>query len=124
MQGSFQDSSRLHRSLYGLKYHFQYVWIFPAVKFASYLLNDPLVGVEIEVQLGVVLLDYDPGGLLDCLGAYTAHFRVFFGDGVEKLARRTRRSAGKGRELIIRAKSSLEALHLPFTIHKPSTQHI
>ena len=61
------------------------------VKFASYLLNDPLVGVKIEVQLGVVLLDDDPGGLLDCLGANATHFRGFFGDGLEKLTRRTSR---------------------------------
>ena len=43
------------------------------VKFASYLLNDPLVGVKIEVQLGVVLLDDHTGGLLDRLGSNTSH---------------------------------------------------
>ena len=47
--------------------------------------------MEIEVQFGVVLLDDDPGGLLDRLGTNAAHFRVFFGDGVEKLTRRARR---------------------------------
>ena len=51
---------------------------FSAVQFVSYLLNNPLVSVEIEVQLGVVLLDDDPGGLFDCLGANATHFRVFF----------------------------------------------
>ena len=72
--------------------------------FVSYLLNDPLVGVKVEVQLGVVLLDDDPGGLFDCLGANTAHFRGIFGDEVEKLSRRIRRLAGKGRATIIKAK--------------------
>lgn len=32
------------------------------------LLAHPLVGVEVTAQAGVVLLDDDPGGLLDCLG--------------------------------------------------------
>ena len=76
----------------------------PVDIFVSYLLNDPLVGVKVEVQLGVVLLNDDPGGLLDCLGANTAHFRGIFGDEVEKLSRRIRRSAGKGRTSIIKAK--------------------
>ena len=71
--------------------------------FVSYLLNDPLIGVKVEVQLGVVLLDDDPGGLFDCLGANTAHFRGIFGDEVEKLSRRIRRLAGKGRATIIKA---------------------
>ena len=64
---------------------------FSAVKFVSYLLNNPLVSVEIEVQLGVVLLDDDPGGLFDCLGANATHFRGIFVDGVEKFTRKTSR---------------------------------
>ena len=64
---------------------------FSAVQFVSYLLNNPLVSVEIEVQFGVVLLDDDPGGLFDCLGANATHFRGFFVDGVEKFTRKTSR---------------------------------
>ena len=37
------------------------------------LLDDPLVGVEVEGQLGVVLLDDDASCLLDSLGSDTAH---------------------------------------------------
>merc|ERR550539_2001758 len=37
------------------------------------LLNDPLVGVEIEGKLGVVLLDDDPGSLLDGFGSDATH---------------------------------------------------
>ena len=37
------------------------------------LLDDPLVGVEVEGQLGVVLLDDDTSCLLDSLGSDTAH---------------------------------------------------
>ena len=37
------------------------------------LLNDPLVGVEVEGQLSVVLLDDDTSSLLDGLGSDTAH---------------------------------------------------
>ena len=44
--------------------------------------------MEIEVQLGVVLLDDDPGGLFDCLGANATHFRGFFGDGSKNLPAR------------------------------------
>ena len=39
----------------------------------SDLLDDPLVGVEIEVQSGVVLLDDDPSGLLHGLGTNARH---------------------------------------------------
>ena len=45
----------------------------PVDIFVSYLLNDPLVGVKVEVQLGVVLLNDDLGGLLDGLGTDTTH---------------------------------------------------
>ena len=37
------------------------------------LLNDPLVGVEIEGELGVVLLDDDTSSLLDGFGSDTTH---------------------------------------------------
>ena len=37
------------------------------------LLNDLLVGVEVEGQFGVVLLNQDLGGLLDGLGTDAAH---------------------------------------------------
>ena len=37
------------------------------------LLNDPLVGVEVESQLRVVLLDDDTSSLLHGLGSDTAH---------------------------------------------------
>ena len=37
------------------------------------LLDDPLVGVEIEGKLGVVLLDDDPGSLLDGFGSDATH---------------------------------------------------
>ena len=44
--------------------------------FSAYLFDDPLVGVEIEVQLGVVLFDDDPSGLFDRLGTNSAHFEA------------------------------------------------
>ena len=37
------------------------------------LLNDPLVGVEVESELGVVLLDDDTSSLLDGFGSDTTH---------------------------------------------------
>ena len=37
------------------------------------LLNDPLVGVEVQGQLGVVFLDDDTSCLLDGLGSDAAH---------------------------------------------------
>jgi len=39
----------------------------------GHFFDDPLVGVEVQRQLGVVLLDDDPGGLLDGLGSNSAH---------------------------------------------------
>merc|ERR1719509_483256 len=44
----------------------------------SDLLDDPLVGVEVQGELGVVLLDQDPGGLLHGLGSDASH-RGFLG---------------------------------------------
>ena len=38
------------------------------------LIADPLVGLEVERELGVVTLDDDLGGLLDGLGADATHF--------------------------------------------------
>ena len=38
----------------------------------SDLLDDPLVGIE--VKLGVVILDQDPGSLRPSLGSDTSHF--------------------------------------------------
>jgi len=35
---------------------------------------DSLVGLEVEGQLGIVPLNDDLGGLLDCLGANATHF--------------------------------------------------
>ncbi len=35
---------------------------------------DPLVGLEVESELGVVPLNDDLGGLLDCLCANATHF--------------------------------------------------
>ena len=43
------------------------------VRDESHFFDDPLVDVEVQGQLGVVLLDDDPGGLLDSLGADAAH---------------------------------------------------
>ncbi len=64
----------------------------------SYLLDDPLVGVEVEVELGVVLLDDDPGGLLHRLGADAAHGEAVKKSGVNaKLDRAGSKRAGKGR---------------------------
>ena len=37
------------------------------------LLNDSLVGVEVEGELGVVLLDDDTSGLLDSFGSDATH---------------------------------------------------
>lgn len=34
------------------------------------LLAHPFVGVEVTAQTGVILLDDDPGGLLDCLSPH------------------------------------------------------
>ena len=39
----------------------------------SDLLDDPLVGVEVQGQLGVVFLDDDSSSLLDGLGSDAAH---------------------------------------------------
>ncbi len=39
----------------------------------THLFDDALVRVEVESQLGVVLLDDDSGGLLDRLGADATH---------------------------------------------------
>lgn len=38
------------------------------------LVADPLVGLEVERELGVVTLDDDLGGLLHGLGADATHF--------------------------------------------------
>ena len=38
------------------------------------LIADPLVGLEVERQLGVVTLNDDLGGLLDGLGSDATHF--------------------------------------------------
>ena len=38
------------------------------------LVADTLVGLKVQGQLGVVPLNDDLGGLLDCLGANTTHF--------------------------------------------------
>lgn len=42
----------------------------------GHFLDDPLVGVEVQGQLSVVLLDDDPGGLLDGLGADATHLGI------------------------------------------------
>ena len=42
------------------------------------LLNDPLVGVEVESQLRVVLLDDDTSSLLHGLGSDTAHLGLLW----------------------------------------------
>ena len=38
------------------------------------LITDPLVGLEVEGELGVVSLNDDLGGLLDGLGSDATHF--------------------------------------------------
>lgn len=38
------------------------------------LITDPLVGLEVQSQLGVVPLNDDLGGLLDSLGTNATHF--------------------------------------------------
>lgn len=38
------------------------------------LITDTLVGLEVEGQLGVVTLDDDLSGALDCLGTDATHF--------------------------------------------------
>lgn len=38
------------------------------------LIADPLVGLEVQSQLGVVPLNDDLGGLLDSLGTNATHF--------------------------------------------------
>jgi len=40
------------------------------------LLDDALVGVEVEGELGIVLLNYDPRGLLDRLCTDSAHIET------------------------------------------------
>ena len=42
------------------------------------LLNDPLVGVEVEGELRVVLLDDDTSSLLHGLGSDTAHLYLLW----------------------------------------------
>ena len=42
------------------------------------LLNDPLVGVEVEGELRVVLLNDDTSSLLDGLGSDTAHLYLLW----------------------------------------------
>ena len=51
--------------------------------------------MEVEVELGVVLLDDDPGGLLDRLGADATHGGG--GQGGEDV-QELRHSSGKGRK--------------------------
>ena len=42
----------------------------------SHFLDDALVGVEVQGELRVVLLNDDPGGLLDGLGADATHLEI------------------------------------------------
>ena len=42
-----------------------------------HFLDDPLVGVEVEGQLGVVLLDDDPSSLLHGLRSDAAHLYLW-----------------------------------------------
>ncbi len=42
----------------------------------SHFLDDTLVGVEVQGELGVVLLNDDPGGLLNGLGADATHLET------------------------------------------------
>lgn len=44
----------------------------------SHFFDDALVDVEVEGELGVVLLNDDPGGLLDGLGADATHLEIEF----------------------------------------------
>lgn len=44
---------------------------------SSHLIADPLVGLEVERELGVVTLDDDLGGLLDGLRSDTTHVGDF-----------------------------------------------
>ena len=65
------------RSFVIMKYHFKsQIGYLVAKGLGGYdgdLLDDPLVGVEVEGQLGVVLLDDDTSCLLDGLSSDTAH---------------------------------------------------
>ncbi len=51
----------------------------------SHLLNDALVDIEVQGQLGVVLLDDDLGGLLHGLGTDATHLEAKIFDSKEQI---------------------------------------